>query len=251
MRGVGVICYVDMEHPKLLTDPTWDDFHGASLADVKQRLERISGSDCVIRRYDAISPEWLAAAEIGALVISGNVTDWDDYDEVSLEGITRAIHQAALPILGLCGGCQLMALVHDAPMGPLRRLRKGEQDPYDAFAPGYFKEWGFVPVRLLRPDPLFSGLEESPMFLEAHYWEIKEVPAGFELLASTDACRVQVIRRRGTLVYGTQFHPEAYVEGPEDSRSALVKTVYPEGYAKRQIAGRVLLRNFLQLAGIL
>ncbi|MCK4392541.1 hypothetical protein KAX17_06510, partial [Candidatus Bipolaricaulota bacterium] len=110
---------------------------------------------------------------------------------------------------------------------------------------------GFVPVHVLRSDPLFDGLGEEPVFLAAHYWEVKEVPPGFELLASSDACQIQVIKQVGKFVYGTQFHPEAYTEAQANCRSWLINRVYPEDYTREQAAGRRLLANFFRMAGIL
>ncbi len=88
-----------------------------------------------------------------------------------------------------------------------------------------------MPVRVVREDPLFEGLNREPVFFEAHYWELKEVPAGFENLASTDECRIQAIKLQDKPVYGTQFHPELYDNEHSD--------------------GRTLIANFLRVAGII
>ena len=245
-----MICYVDMEHEKALQSAEERAVHQAHCVDVKRRLEETSGDVCVVQRYERVTRQWLSESEIKALVISGNVTDWAEYDEAALAEMYRIIRSAELPILGICGGLQLIAMAYGASLGPMRQLKEGEDDPYLDFAPGYFKEWGFVPVRVLKSDPLFDGLGEEPVFLAAHYWEVREVPPGFELLASSDACRIQVIRRTGKLVYGTQFHPEAYTEGEADRRSPLVNLVYPEGYTEEQTDGRKLLVNFFREAGI-
>lgn len=246
-----MICYVDMEHEKSLQSAEKEAAHQAHCVDVKRRLEETSGDVCLVRHYKHITRQWLSELEIWALIISGNETDWAEYDEASLLEMYRVIRSAELPILGICGGCQLIAMAHEIPLGPMRRLEEGEKDPYDGFALGYFKAWGFVPVRVLKSDPLFAGLREEPVFLAAHYWEVKEIPPGFELLASSDTCRIQAIRRTGKLVYGTQFHPEAYTEGQADRRSPLVNLIYPEGYPEEQTDGRKLLVNFFRVAGVL
>ena len=88
-----------------------------------------------------------------------------------------------------------------------------------------------MPVRVIQPDLLFEGLWREPVFWQSHYWEMKEIPPGFELLASTDECPIQAIRQAGKPVYGTQFHPEQYTEE------------YPDG--------RKLLANFFRIAGII
>jgi len=242
---------VDIEHEKALRSAEEKAAHQARCEDVKRRLEETSGDVCVIQRYRRVTRQWLSESGIRALIISGNVTDWAEYDEADLAEMYRIVRSAELPILGLCGGCQLIAMAHGASLGPIRRLEEGEKDLYEDFAPGYFKEWGFVPVRVLKPDSLFDSLREELVFLAAHYWEVKEVPLGFELLASSDACPIQAVRQIGKLVYGTQFHPEAYTEGGADRRSPLVNLVYPEGYTEEQTDGRKLLINFFRVAGVL
>ena len=246
-----MICYVDMEHEKAFQGAEKWAVHQVRRTDVKRRLEETSGDICLKRQYRRVTRRWLSESKIRALVISGNATDWTEYNEEDLLEMYRIIRSAELPILGLCGGCQLIAMAHGAPLGLMRRLKEREKDSYEDFAPGYFKEWGFVPVHVLRSDPLFDGLGEEPVFLAAHYWEVKEVPPGFELLASSDACQIQVIKQVGKFVYGTQFHPEAYTEAQADRRSWLINRVYPEDYTREQAAGRRLLANFFRMAGIL
>jgi GMP synthase-like glutamine amidotransferase len=79
---------------------------------------------------------------------------------------------------------------------------------------------------------------------------VKQVPPGFQVLASSQDCPIQVLKRRDRLVYGTQFHPEAYTEGAFDRRNTLVNLVYPQGRTQEQTDGRRLLANFLRIAGI-
>ena len=253
-----MICLVDMEkrpsessNPPPAASPTQHQLvPKAYLDDVRRRLEEIAGHRCLLKRYDDVTPDWLASSDIQALILSGNVTAWDAYDPVDLQPLMEIVRGASLPILGLCGGLQFIALAHGVDVGPMRELRPSEEDVSDGFGTGYLKEWGFTPVQVLRSDPLFAGLE-SPIFLEAHYWEVREAPFGFELLASTDVCRVQALRQIGTLVCGTQFHPEAYVAKPARRRNWLVNLVYPDGYTQNQLDGRRFLINFFREADIL
>ncbi|HID87391.1 MAG TPA: hypothetical protein EYP55_08445 [Anaerolineae bacterium] len=226
-----MICYVDIEHEKVLQDPEKRSAHLARCMEVKLRLEETSGQACLVQRYWRVTRQRLGEWGVRALIISGNETDWAEYGEAdrsaggsrrSLAEMCRIIRSAELPIIGFCGGCQLIAMAHGAPLGPMRRLEEGEDDPHPDVAPGYFKEWGFTPVRVLQSDPLFDGLGEEPMLWEEHYWEVKEVPPAFEVLASTDACRIQAIRHAGKLVYGVQFHPERYTQEHADGRKLLI-----------------------------
>jgi len=246
-----MICYVDMEHSRAIEGASDREDHRAHVADVKQRLEDISDAACAVRRYKDVTHRWLQSVGAQALVLSGNVTEWHRYDEANLQELANIVREGALPILGLCGGLQFIVIAYGGLVGPMRELRTGEEDAGQGFGSGYLKEWGFTPVRVTKQDPLFDGLQQEPVFLQAHYWEVQQVPHGFELLASTDLCSVQALRRSGTFIYGTQFHPEAYIVEPSDRDSWLIDLVYPGGYSKLQPDGRQLLANFLRLAAVL
>jgi len=251
-----MICLVDMEHERAVQrgapcadrEPGGRALHQAYCADLRRRLEEVANDACIIRRYPDVSPDWLDTAGIQALVLSGNVTVWDAYDESDLRPLQQVVRSVSLPILGLCGGLQFIAMTHGADVGPMRELGSGEEDVSPDYGSGYFKEWGFSPVRIVQSDPLFDGLTD-PVFLQVHYWEVKSVPPGFDLLASSPACRVQVLRRAGALVYGTQFHPEAYVTKPSHRRNCLLQRVYPQGYQREEPDGRQLLANFFRAVG--
>ena len=232
-----MICYVDIEHERILQDPEKRQGHLARRMDVQLRLEEISGQACLIQRYSRVTRQRLKEWGIQALLISGCAADWSEYSDTGLAEMCRIIRVGELPILGLCGGHQLIAQAYGTPLGPMRRLKEGEEDVYPDLGPGYHKEWDFTPVRVLKADPIFEGLGENPVFLEAHYWEVKEVPPGFELLAPTDVCRIQAIKHTSQLVYGTQFHPEYYY------LSEAEETLHYDG--------REFLANFFRLAGIL
>jgi GMP synthase-like glutamine amidotransferase len=235
-----MICYVDIEHEERLEDEEKRSFHLAERADIKRRLEESSGKPCRVQHYSRVTRQRLRDWGARALIVGLNRTDWADYSEADLAEMYHIIRTAELPMIGLCGGCQLIALAHGAPLGPIRRLREGEDDPSPDYAPGYFKEWGFVPVRVVQPDPLFDGLGEEPVFHEEHYWEVKESPPRFKVLASTDECRIQVIKHVEKLVYGTQFHPERYTEEQPDGRQLLVNFFKLAGILEKGESGAVL-----------
>ena len=131
------------------------------------------------------------------------------------------IREARVPMIGLCAGHQHIAEAYAAEGGSMRRLRPGEADPHPPYHPGMFKEWGFLPVKVTRVDPLFDGLPKELVMQEYHVAEVKRVPEGFDLLASTAECQVQVMKQRGKPVYGTQFHPECYDDAHPDGRRLL------------------------------
>ncbi len=232
-----MICYVDIEHEKIYQDPEKRPGLLVRGMEVKLRLEEISGQPCLLQRYARVTRQRLEEWGIRALVISGCGADWSEYSEADLAEMYRIIRAADVPILGLCGGHQLIAMAYGAPLGTLRLLDEREEDVYPSVGPGYYKEWDFTPVRVVKADAIFADLGEEPVFVEAHYWEVKKVPPGFELLASTDVCRIQAIKHTDQLVYGTQFHPECYYLSEEEETL--------------RYDGRKLLANFFRLAGVL
>jgi GMP synthase (glutamine-hydrolysing) len=55
------------------------------------------------------------------------------------------------------------------------------------------------------------------------------MPAGFDLLGSSELCRIQIFRHHDREIYGVQFHPELSGRKPD---------------------GKILLINFLRRAGV-
>jgi GMP synthase-like glutamine amidotransferase len=224
-----MIWYVDIEHPNALTDA----IRAPDFAMVRNQRAQIcaeaAGAPCEPVLYQQVSWELAHQRHIQAIAISGNTTEWVDYDFKTFEPLKQLIQSGQFVVIGFCGGHQLIGLLYDAPCDAIRMLNPGEADP-GGFAHGWFKEVGFMPVHVVKPDPIFDGLGADPVLFESHYWEIKELPKGFDLLASTENVRIQAIRHQQHLIYGTQFHPEVSSDDCQD--------------------GFVLLQNFFRLAGL-
>ena len=206
----------------------------------KLKLEAISGVPCLVQFYEDVRLEQLIALGIQAVVFSGYGTGLDDHALESFKGIYELAREGDMPMIGFCGGHQLLAELwaahNDVELTrmssyPIRKLRDGEPDHNAAYNPGQFKEWGFYPIHVVRQDPLFEGVPNPFMACEQHMREVKELPADFQLLASTDEVKVQAYRHRTKLIYGTQFHCENWVKH------------YPHG--------RKLIENFSRITGVL
>jgi GMP synthase (glutamine-hydrolysing) len=113
--------------------------------------------------------------------------------------------------------------------GAIRKLKPLEKDPAD-WAPGYYKELGYVPITIVEDDPIFDGMGDKPELYESHYWEVKRFPDDFVLLASTEEVEVQVMRHKECPLYGVESHPEVYDDDHPD--------------------GLTLLTNFFRIAGV-
>lgn len=229
-----MIVYVDMEHERLRARPRmWERSLATRLRD-KFRLEEISGEPCLIARYRRVDPGLLDEVGARAVVIGGCYTDFEHYSEESLAGLAAVYREAARPLLGICAGHQMMAEYGGAGIGPIGALPPGAEDKYAGalgHVPDALQERGYMAVRLRDSHPLFAGLGRRPAFFQSHYWEVKERPPGFEVLAESEMCSIQAIAHEERPLYGVQFHPEAYDEKHPD--------------------GRVVLENFFRLAGLI
>ncbi len=222
-----MIWYVDIEHEKALADPRLAPGFAQVRAGRTRVVAEAAGLPGESILYREASLARARANDVRAITISGNTTDWEQYDFAAFQPLFEIVTSGEFSVIGFCGGHQLIGLMYGMECGPIRRLRPGEADPAD-FAPGWFKEMGYQPVQVIRDDPLFAGLGQEPVFFESHYWEIKALHPAFELLASTKDCRVQAMRHRQLPIYGVQFHPEVNMADHED--------------------GRRLLKNFFRLA---
>ena len=205
-----IVLYVDAEHERVVTDPVLGASHRARLDVARDRLASAAGATCLVAGYAGVSPAMVEETGVAAVVISGNTTDWADFDFTAMAGLLDVIRAAPVPILGICAGHQLIGLAHGAGWGPLGPLAEGEVDPDPRFAPGQRKERGFLPVRGDPECPLFAGLDQPGTFFQSHYWQLEEVPDGFVGRATSPWSRIQAIERCDRPVFGVQFHPERY-----------------------------------------
>ncbi len=215
-----MICYIITETSEKYADM---DCHGP-----KRTLERCSGEPCLVMHYSQVSRELMEDLRPLALCHSGGVTAHGDYDVLVHEGYRWAIMQSGIPQIGLCGGHQLIGELFGSTVALMRELAADEIDPHQAYGPGWFKEWGVHPVRVLARDPLFEGLGDFVRVQELHRCQLNRAPDGFRLLASTDECPVQAFVHEDGPLYGVQFHPEHASE------------TYPDGWR--------ILDNFFAIA---
>src|SRR5688572_6048248 len=169
-----------------LVDNTIDG-QGANPREIAATLARIRPeTPVVMERYSAVSLARIRELAPTHIVLSGQSHPWTLYARDSLAGVFDVIHEATQPILGVCGGHQLIALCHGAPVDLMKRLEPGE-----GYA-GALRERGFVEVDV-EPVELFAGLPSRIGIWASHYDEVKSVPPGFTRIASNDTCAIQAM----------------------------------------------------------
>lgn len=225
-----MIVFVDNEHASTY-EREGTDWLLAARARIAYRLEDLTGDRCLLQRYQHVDPDLVERFDVQAVFISGHGAMADAYDPADREGLRAIIRSGSTPVFGFCGGLQFIAEALGVDVVRIGRIPEGEEDPAPTYQPGWVKEVGYRPVRLVGDHPLHDGLGESPVFRHAHTFELAELPAGFERLAETDITPIQLAAHVDAPLAGSQFHPEYWTdEAP---------------------AGRRLLENWCRMVGVI
>ncbi len=152
-------------------------------------IESLVDNVCDVRRipFLDIKEEDLAGAK--GIVISGApilIT------EVPTERFLAAIEipiKSTLPILGICFGHQILGLHFGAEASRMKEDR----------------DWQLIEA--FEDSILFRRLPNEVEMMEDHC-ETISIPAGFQLVASSDACVNEAMQHTTLPYFGVQFHPE-------------------------------------------
>jgi len=188
-----------------------------------------------------------------AVVLSGTLSDFDYYHPEMLEKFGDFLRTTTIPVLGICGGHQLVGLTFGARVLTLDSKEQHQNREGRPF------EYQYRFVRIVdRDDPIFEGINERESgtwqdytteagilrVWQNHGLQLDRVPDNFKLLATAYFCRNQMMVKRagGQLIYTVQFHLEKSFED-WDRRSA---TRWEHPNDSRD--GRIIFENFLQEA---
>lgn len=224
-----VVCHIDCTHPDTIRAgmKKTDRGHLGYLAKLQKRIEAASGLPYVVVHYSQLEASEFHPPCVKAVV----VTRMDkSIDQAVTKRLLAVLKSVQVPMIGFCGGHQLIVEAYGGKISTMRKLMDGEKDPHPAYHPGLMKEWGFMAVKVIKPDPFFNGLGAEIMIQQFHAYEVTSLPKAFEILASSDLCRVQAVKHKDKPIYGTQFHPEHF--NPE----------HPDG--------EILLKNFFIATGV-
>jgi GMP synthase (glutamine-hydrolysing) len=166
----------------------------------------------LVERFQDVSIGRVRELEPSHIILSGQSHPWTLYSAESLAGVFEVIREAEQPILGICGGHQQVALCYGSTVGLMKRLAPGEG--YE----GALRERGFHEVET-SGDNIFQDLPPRFKVWHSHCDEVKQLPAGFELTASNETCRIQAMRHTSRPLFSVQFHPELFdEEHPQGAR---------------------------------
>src|SRR6266436_5457843 len=187
-----------------------------------------------------------------AIVLSGTLRDFDYYKPELLSGFSDFIHTTRVPVLGICGGHQLIGLSFGARVVTL------DQQEQEKRRTNRVTEYQYRFVRIVEPeDPIFNGIDnpESRVWQDYtregrilrvsqnHGLQLDRVPEAFKLLARSYLCRNQMMVKRSDnqFIYTVQFHLE---KSFEDWNRNPTRWEHPN----ESRDGRLLFENFLKLA---
>ena len=141
--------------------------------------------DAFVRRFGA-----------QGIILSGS--HLSAYDESTAKA-PKAVFDMGVPVLGICYGMQTMA-----------------QQLGGRVEAGSVREFGYAEVRARGHTKLLDGIEDYRTgdghgmlkVWMSHGDKVVELPPGFKLMASTEACPIAGMADEARRFYGVQFHPE-------------------------------------------
>jgi GMP synthase (glutamine-hydrolysing) len=168
---------------------------GAQYTQLIARRVREAKVYCEIHPHD-VSDDFVRRFGAQGVILSGS--HMSAYEE-STARAPQAVFQLGVPVLGICYGMQTMA-----------------QQLGGRVEAGKVREFGYAEVRARGHTRLLDGIEdfrtpEGYGMLKvwmSHGDKVAELPAGFKLMASTDACPIAGMADESRGFYGVQFHPE-------------------------------------------
>lgn len=187
-----------------------------------------------------------------AVVLSGTLSDFDYYNPQHLETFREFVLNTKIPVLGICGGHQLIGWAFGSDLVTL-----DNQDPAQKRTDRTL-EYQYRFIKITEPnDPIFQGIHDKDSGIWQDYtqegnilrvWQnhglmLDATPGGFHNLATAYLCKNQMMVKRsdGQLIYTVQFHLE---KSFEDWTKNPTRWQHPN----ESRDGRVLFENFLKLA---
>src|SRR5438105_14618127 len=168
---------------------------GAQYTQLIARRVREASVYCEIHPCD-VSDGFVREFGAAGVILSGS--HLSAYEE-STARAPKTVFELGVPVLGICYGMQTMA-----------------QQLGGRVEAGKVREFGYAEVRARGHTRLLAGIEdlrtaEGHGMLKvwmSHGDKVVDMPPGFKLMASTEACAIAGMADEARGFYGVQFHPE-------------------------------------------
>ena len=153
--------------------------------------------------------EQIRASQPSAVILSGGP---DDVGEEGAPGLSPAILELGVPLLGICYGMQLLA---HSMGGVLANAQDRE------YGPAELKVFSTPSAAC----PLWKGIAENEAFTVwmSHGNRVTGLPGGFTAIAATPSVDMAAMADTKRKIYAVQFHPEVHhtANGPAILRNFL------------------------------
>jgi GMP synthase (glutamine-hydrolysing) len=171
---------------------------GSQVTQLIARRVREAHVYCEVHPCD-VTDDWVrefaADGQLKGVILSGSHASVYEVDDKAPD----AVYQLGIPVLGICYGMQTMA-----------------QQLGGKVEAGHTREFGYAEVRARGHTELLKDIADCTT-AEGHgmlkVWmshgdKVTELPPGFKLMASTDACPIAGMADEARHFYAVQFHPE-------------------------------------------
>jgi len=131
-----------------------------------------------------------------ALILSGTEALFTrTADRNQFGSLIECLPKIQIPMLGICGGYQALAIAYG---GSVARVSRHIQ--------------GYRTVELEDKDTLLAGLPAKIRVMQSHYEKVKQLPPKFVRIARSEDTDNEAMKHEEKPLYGVQFHPERWNE---------------------------------------
>ncbi|MEW2623436.1 gamma-glutamyl-gamma-aminobutyrate hydrolase family protein [Streptomyces sp. NPDC048106] len=163
-----------------------------SLKQLRARFEELGSETDTV---DATSVPGRLDGRYQAIVLSG--TKVRAYDRDHYRPLVDLVMNAGVPVLGICGGMQIIAVAHGG------ELAEGPQ------------RVGGYEVGVDKEEPLFSYVKPTVTVFHRHTLYLRAAPEGFRSIGRSEHAPVEFLRSADGRILGSQAHLEFRTDGRE------------------------------------
>ena len=159
---------------------------GSQVVHLITRRIRELGVSSEIKPFDVSAGEIKGFGPKGIILSGGPASVY----EKGSPQLDKRILSLGIPVLGICYGLQLIGKY------------------YGKVLPGKLKEYGKKGLDVKKQGRLLRGLNKKEQIWMSHGDLVSKLPKDFEILGSTDNCKIAAMENNSKKLYGVQFHPE-------------------------------------------